>query len=327
MSRHPTFRFAALATAVAGAFAASPVVHAQKALGFATLPPGSILHAQASVIAKVVQDNSKLQVRVIGYGGDSGIFEAVHSQKAEFMILDLGETADAYNGRRNWQGKAKTGLRTAMTVSGFQMGLFVRKDAPIQTLADLKGKRMPGVWAQQTGVLPHSQAILGVGGLTYKDVVDVPMVNVVRAADEFKSGKLDTFFFAIGAPKVAEVAASVNGVRLLPLGDTAKAEAALKTVRPEYYVSTAQPAPHVAGFDQPTGVMTVDVVIGAGVHAKDDDVYNLVKAVYENKKSLVEGHPTFNQFIPDNAGKVQPSMPHHPGAIRFFKEKGMWKGQ
>ena len=48
----------------------SAAAHAQT-VGFATLSPGSILHAQASVIAKVVQDHSKLQVRVIGYGGDA----------------------------------------------------------------------------------------------------------------------------------------------------------------------------------------------------------------------------------------------------------------
>ena len=52
-------------------------------VGFATLPPGSILHAQASVIAKAVQDASKLQVRVVGYGGDTGILESVSSKKED----------------------------------------------------------------------------------------------------------------------------------------------------------------------------------------------------------------------------------------------------
>ena len=64
-------------------------------VGFATLPPGSILHAQASVIAKVVQDNSRLQVRVIGYGGDTGVLEAVDAKKSDFWLLDVGESADA----------------------------------------------------------------------------------------------------------------------------------------------------------------------------------------------------------------------------------------
>src|SRR5205807_2526476 len=61
------------ASLTAAAFASAA---GAQTLGFATLPPGSILHAQASVIARVVQDHSKLQVRVIGYGGDAPILDA-----------------------------------------------------------------------------------------------------------------------------------------------------------------------------------------------------------------------------------------------------------
>ena len=311
--------------ALASALALPAVGNAQQTVGFATLPPGSLLHAQASIIAKVVQDHTKMQIRVIGYGGDAAMFDAINTQKADFMILDLGETADAHHGRRNWQGNAKPALRMALTVYGFQMGLFVRKDSNINTLADLKGKRVPSDWVAQTGVLPHSQAILAVGGLTYNDVVKVPEVNVVRAADDFKSGKLDTFYFAVGAPKVAEVAASVGGVRILPLGEVAAADRAMKTIRQEYYPSMVNPAPHIVGIDKPTEVITIDFVVGVGSHVKDDIVYDFVKAVHANKAGLVEGHPNFNAFIPDNAGKMQPSLPHHPGAIKFFKEKGIWK--
>src|SRR2546422_1809083 len=95
------FRWAAAGASIvfAGAVQAQTV-------GFATLPPGSILHAQASVIAKVVQDHSKLQVRVVGYGGDTGILEAVNSKKSDFWILDVGESADALHGRGTWKGNA-----------------------------------------------------------------------------------------------------------------------------------------------------------------------------------------------------------------------------
>src|SRR5712692_7610977 len=188
------------------AFAAAALCAASAAAqtyGFATLPPGTLLHTQASVIAKVVQDNTKLQIRVIGYGGDSGILEAVNSKKADFLVLDVGESADAYHGRGNWKGNAKPGLRTAITMDAFQMAFWVRKDSDLRTVADLKGKRVPSGWAQQTGVIPHA--------------------NVVRAAEDFKAGNLDILFFAVGAPKVAEVAAAVGGLRVLkmdPLPDS-----------------------------------------------------------------------------------------------------------
>jgi hypothetical protein len=100
----------------------------------------------------------------------------------------------------------------------------------------------------------------------------------------------------------------------------------MKKIRPEYFFSTVKPAPHIAGIDQPTQVQTIDFVIGVGTHVKDEVVKEFVQAVHKNKKGLVEGHPNFNAFQPDNAGKIQPRLPYHPGAIQYFKEAGIWKG-
>lgn len=315
---------AALAVATAMLAASVQPVHAQSTVGFASLPPGTILHAQSSVMAKAIQDSSKLQVRVIGYGGDAPMFDAVNSQKADFFILDIGETSDARQGVRNWEGKAKPNLRLAMTLAPFQVGPFVRKDSPIKTVADLKGKRVPSGWVQQTGNLPHSIAVLAAGGLTYNDVVQVPAVNVVRAADDFKSGKIDVFFFAVGAPKVAEVAASVGGVRYL--GFTKEQEARFKSVREEYYLAPVKPAPHIAGVESELLAQTFDNIVAVGAHVADDVVYEFVKAVYGAKAALVEGHPNFRAFEPKDSGKPHPRLPFHPGAVKFFKEAGIWRG-
>jgi TRAP-type uncharacterized transport system substrate-binding protein len=86
------------------------------------------------------------------------------------------------------------------------------------------------------------------------------------------------------------------------------------------------PAPHIAGVDKPSPVQTIDVVVGVGAHVPDNVVHQFVKAMRENKKALALGHPNFNRFDETEAGKVQPSLPHHPGAIKYFKEVGNWKG-
>jgi len=316
-----TLRLAAAGAAIVVAGAAGA-----QTVGFATLPPGSILHAQASVIAKVVQDHSKLQVRVIGYGGDAPILDAVNTQKADFLLLDVGEPSEAQRGEGNWKGQAKPNLRNAMTLYGFQMAYWVRKDAPINTIADLKGKRVPSEWVQQTSVIHHMTAYLNAGGIGWNDVQRVPEVNVVRAADDFKAGKLDLLFFAVGAPKVQEVAASVGGLKVLPADALPDSEQRMKKIRSEYYFSTVNPAPHIAGIDKPTKVQTIDFIIGVGTHVKDDVVREFVRAVHQNKKALVEGHPNFNAFDPAGAAKQQPRLQYHPGAIQYFKEAGIWKG-
>jgi uncharacterized protein len=216
--------------------------------GLGTLPPGALMHALSSVVGKTVQDHSKLQIRVQGYGGDSTVLDAVANKNSDFFALDVTESADAYNGRGNWAGKKRPGLRTVMTLYGFQVALYVRKDSPMQTIADVKGKRLPSGWAQQTGVNQLMAATLAAGGLTTKDVQNLPVVNVVRAADDFKAGKLDVFFFAVGAPKVAEVAASVNGLRMLPYDNTAEVVKRMQAIRPEYYLTELKPSPHIVGL-------------------------------------------------------------------------------
>ena len=186
---------------------------------------------------------------------------------------------------------------------------------------------MPAEWVQQTGVIPHTTAVLAAGGLTYNDVVKVPEVNVVRAADDFKSGKLDLLFFAVGAPKVAEVAASVGGLRLLPMNPLPDSEKRMKAVRPEYYFSDRQSgAAHrrhrqaLAGADHRRGDRRRRARLRrGGVRARQGGLHG-------NKKSLIEGHPNFRAFQEKEAGKPQPNLPYHPGAIKYFKEAGIWKG-
>jgi TRAP transporter TAXI family solute receptor len=299
---------------------------AAQTYGLATLPPGALMHALSSVIGKTVQDHSKLQMRVQGYGGDASVLDAVANKSSDFFALDVTESADAYNGRGNWAGKKRPGLRTAITLYGFQVALYVRKDSAMHAIADVKGKRLPSGWAQQTGVNQLMAATLAAGGLTTKDVQNFPVVNVVRAADDFKAGKLDVFFFAVGAPKVAEVAASVNGLRMLPYENRPEVVKRMQAVRPEYYLTELKPAPHIVGLDKPAWVHTFDFIIGVGEHVPAEAVYEFVKAVHGNKADLVGGHPSFNRFDPADAGKLQPTLPHHPGAVRFFKEAGIWRG-
>ena len=94
-------------------------------------------------------------------------------------------------------------------------------------------------------------------------------MNVIRASEDFKSSKIDVFFFAVGAPKVQEIAAAVGGLRVLNMEILPDSEKRMKAIRPEYYFSTVNPAPHIAGVDKPTKVQTIDFIIGVGTHVPD----------------------------------------------------------
>jgi len=203
------------------------------------------------------------------------------------------------------------------------MAFWVRKDSPVRTVADLKGKNIPTEWVQQTSVITHLNALLAAGGVTLKDVKHVPTVNVIRASEDFKSGRIDVFFFAVGAPKVQEIAAAVGGLRVLNMEILPDSEKRMKAIRPEYYFSTVTPAPHIAGVDQPTKVQTIDFIIGVGTHVPDQVVVDFIKAVHTHKDDLVAGHPNFRAYDPSKSGKVQPRLAYHPAAEKYWKETGL----
>src|SRR4029078_8105777 len=98
--------------------------------------------------------------------GRTGITDAVTSKQADFLLLDVGEPAEAQKGENVWKGNPKPNIRAAMTLFGFQMAFWVRKTPPIKSIAALKGKHVPSDWVQQTSVITHMTALLAAGGVT-----------------------------------------------------------------------------------------------------------------------------------------------------------------
>jgi TRAP transporter TAXI family solute receptor len=149
--------------------------------------------------------------------------------------------------------------------------------------------------------------------------------NVVRGADDFMEGKMDGGFFALGAAKVSEVDKTVGGIRYLPVPDDPKAQAAMKKFMPYAYVKLVNPSPAFAGLDGPTKLMAYDYLVAVGAHVKDDTVYKIAKAMYENKAKLADSLKAFNVWDPATMHKAMPA-PYHPGSEKFFKEKGVSGG-
>jgi len=311
---------AVLGTVIAGSASA-------QIQGFATLPPGAINNVQAQVIAKVVQQNSKLRLRVAPYRGGGAVAAAVNGRRAEFGISDIVEMTDAYTGNGQFKGKKMRSLRIAFRVLTFTIGIFVRKDSPIKTVADLKGKRFATEWTAFPNSIPLANGIMATGGISRKDVAGVPTTNIIRGAEDFKAGKTDAFIFAIGAPKVAEVNSSVGGIRVLPIPNTPESLKAVQSVRKDYYLTTLPARLPFVGVVEPTTVMADDLIIYTASHVPEKTVYEFVKAIHPNKAELVKGHPSFNGFNKDLMGKQFTVAQYHPGAIRFYKEIGIWKGK
>ena len=313
------------ACAVAGAFALAAGQAAADPVAISTLPPGAINNVQASVLAKVIQEHSDLQMRVATFNAPSAILGSVQTRQAEFAFTSIDEAGVAFRGEDEYKGHAMKDLRIALTVFPFAVGIMVKKDGPIKTVADLKGQKFATGWQGFRQGIPLSDGMLETAGLSLKDVDPVPATNLLRAADDFKAGKTVGAIFAIGAPKVAEIDSAI-GIRFLSLEHGPDALARMQKVRPEYHLTLRQPSPHLPGVIGPTYLMEYYIVVVTGAHVPDDVVYKAVKALYNNKPEMVKGHPSFNAFTQGGMAVPQKGMQYHPGAIKFFKEVGIWKG-
>jgi TRAP transporter TAXI family solute receptor len=306
----------------AAALAAPAFAHAQ-VLGFGTAPQGTIGYNMGSAIAKVMAD-AQLQSRVQPYAGSSAILPLVDSGEMDLTVCNVLEAEEATGGEGPYKGRKQANLRVLGVIFPIHVGFFVKKDSPIQSIADLKGKRIPYGYTAQLTLARVTDALLATGGLSPRDFVPVMVPGVARGADDFAEGKADAGFFALGAAKVSEVDKTVGGIRFLPLPDDAKATAAMKKIIPYAYIHEVKPGPAFAGIAQPTKLMAYDYLVAVGAHVKDDVAYKIAKAIYENKPKLVESLRAFAAFDPQQIAKPMPA-PFHPGALKFYREKGLAK--
>lgn len=308
------FGIAAAALFAAGAQA--------QVLGFGSAPQGSIGYNMSAAIARVMSESAGIQSRVQPYSGSSAVLPLVNSGELDLTVCNVLEIEEATRGEGQYKGRRQANLRVLGVIFPLYSSIFVRKDSPIKTLAELKGKRLPYGYSAQVTLERIVDAIIATGGLQRKDIVPVLVPNVVRGADDFIEGKLDGGFFALGAAKVSEVDKTVGGIRYLPVPDDPKSVAAMKRIMHYAYIKEVKPSPAFVGLDGPTKLMAYDYLVAVGAHVKDDTVYKIAKAMYENKPKLAESLKAFNGWDPATISKQMPA-PFHPGSLKFFKDKGL----
>lgn len=305
-----------------GMLAAAPA-HAQS-VGIATSNPGSIFHNIGTAVANAANKagiNATIQPatspnQYIPYVAQNGI---------QFGVGNLQEVNYALEGKGWFDSGANPDLRIVGMIMPLTEAIFVKKDSDIKSIADLKGKPMVDGYTAQNTILPQLDAMYATAGLSRADMKPVNVPSVVGGADAFISGDAVGFIFAQGAGKVREADASVGGIRALPIENTEENLAAIRKHWPVAFLRKVEPGKGSPGVLEPGYFMAYPQVVFTNKNVPDDVVYKMAKAIYEGKDSMAQTFVPFRQFDPkDMAGDASPSK-YHPGAIRFFKEVGIWK--
>jgi len=296
--------------------------HAQM-VGIMTTPVGSFSNSAGAAMAKVIND--KAGVKAVVQAQASTGFEAVEAGNVEFNLSNSFDATFFATGKGEYAGTGvKKNFLHAAALIPYRVAMHVRKDSDIKSIADLKGKRVASGFNAQKTIARIIEAHLASAGLTYDDVVAVPVPNVVRQAEDFTSGKIDLLFFAVGSAPVKQAAASVGGLRVLPVDDSPEAIKRIQAVLPGAYILTVNPAPNIEGITEPTKLVAFDMVLNVNAKVPNDVVYKVVKAIHSNKKELAATFRPFGLFNPAKMAKPSLGVEFHPGAVEFYKEIGIW---
>ena len=307
---------AAIAVAASGA--------AAKTIGVGTTKGGFTNQAGQS-LSKVVSQVTDLEMRSQPFGGSSVYVPATNSGQIEFCLVNELEAYFAVTGTGIYPGRKHENLRVVSATIPFRVATFVRADSDIKTLADLKGKRVPSGWSSQKIIEPLMQAQLANAGLTYDDVVKVPVPNVVKSADVFAAGKADAFHFVFGAGKVSETNAKVTGgIRVLPFDPDPKAIAAAQKYVPPAFAMAVSPGKRNVGVDKPMHVMTYWHTLSVNKDVPDEIVVKILKVMHDHRADLVKAFPGWNNFKTDKMAINFKGLTYHPAAIAYYKEIGQW---
>jgi len=305
----------ALTLALVGSAAAQTV-------SISTTPSGSFTNSAGVAMAKVISEKTKVRAVTAAQAQQGHV--PVNSGAAEFGMSNSFDATFFVTGKGEYEGQGEhKNLRLVASLIPYRVAMHVRADSDVKTLKDLKGKRVSSGFNAQKTIKRIIEAHLANAGLSYKDVVEVLTPNVSGSAKDFTAGKTDTLFFALGSAAVKQAAATVGGLRVLPIDTSPAALDRIEDLLPGAYVIEVKPSPAIEGLAGPTKVVAFDMVFFANPKVPDDVVYQVAKALHDNKKDLATTFRPFGLFDPSKMAKPVKGVTFHPGAAKYYREIGL----
>jgi TRAP transporter TAXI family solute receptor len=224
-----------------------------------------------------------------------------------------------------WMGDAEAGFKSKVdTVRGIAaiypsyLQIVAMKESGIKTFTDLKSKRL-SVGAQRSGNELTTRLFFKAAGMTYKDLAKVAYLPFDESVDLMKNRQLDATVVTagLGTPALREIANSfaVSFVEI---------PSAIVGMAGAPYIATAVPKGTYRGQDDDVQTAGLPNYIVTRANLPDDFVYNMTKAIFDSTAELVVAHPAASAIKLERALDGMP-IPLHPGAAKYYKEKGLIK--
>lgn len=303
----------ALVATVAVAQAAEKLVLATGGTAGTYYPFGG---AMAKIWSSKIKDMS---VTAQTSGASAENVRLINKKEVELALVQSDTLDFAFNAKEAFKEPLK-GMSAIAVLYPEIIQVVVRADSPIRSFGDLKGKKV-GVGAPGSGTEANFRQLMDIYGLKKEDV-NPQYLSFAESAEAFKDKHIDGFIVTAGIPNAGIMDVSTqHAIRIL---DIAGPEAGKLVAKYPFLAPAKVPAGTYKGQDKEVNTVAVNAVLIAGNHLKEDVVYNLTKALFENRAELASAHAKGKELEMSKAVKGV-SIPFHPGAVKYYKEKGAMK--
>src|SRR5213082_865773 len=272
----------------------------------------------AAVLSRYV---SGMQATAEVTGGSVANLQLIGTGKPYLGMTMADATLDAYKGQDKFTGKPVP-VRTLMVMYPNRMHVVSIEGAGVNKIADLKGKRVStGSGGSATEVMAFR--VIEAAGLDKDKDLRRERLGVAESVNAIKDRKIDAFFWVGGLPTAAVTdLANTPGVKI-KLVDHAEAVAAMNKKYGNLYVTDVISKDIYRGMDKDNKIATVNNLLVAHQNMDDKTAYSIVKAVFDHKDDLVRTHKEAENIKLENQKKDASPIPWHPGAMKYFAEKGI----
>jgi TRAP transporter TAXI family solute receptor len=318
--RSKSFLAAALAAAVS--LIAGAAMAQQQAISIATGGTGGVYYplggGMANVLSKYV---SGIQATAEVTGGSVDNLKLINAGRSELALSMADAALDAFNGEDKFKG-TKVPLRTLMILYPNQMHVVTIEGTGIETMTDLKGKRVStGSPGSATEVMAFR--LIEAVGLDKDKDMKRERLGAAESVNAIKDRKIDAFFWVGGLPTAAVTDLGATPGVKLRLIDHAEAVDKMNAKYGALYAASTIKAGVYPGQDKDNRNTVVWNILVANANMPDDLAYNIVKTFFEKKPELVAVHREAENFVLESQVKSYSPIPWHPGAVKYLSERGV----
>ena len=239
-----------------------------------------------------------------------------------YVAFSMSDAAlDALEGEDKFKGN-KVPVRTLAVLYPNRMHVVSVDGKGVNKLSDLKGKRVStGSPGSATEVMAFR--IIEAAGMDKDKDMKRERLGVAESVNALKDGKIDAFFWVGGLPTAAvSDLANTPGTKIKMI-DHSEVVAAMNKKYGNLYVQDTIPKDVYKGMDADNKQATVMNILVAHQNMDEKTAYNIVKTIFEKKDDLVAVHKEAANFKLENQKKEATPVPFHPGALKYFAEKGI----